>query len=183
MRPVGQQRHLRGIEPRSKINARTGPECYRMDALCFARDGVSPRRWMALFETDTLLRMSPRNDLSCRRLMRIDCPRPDVCRLQRTPSPLAGKGKRPQVGQALSGRPRVASESFVTHLTCERAEHRPSAGTLQELFALSTSGRAACLIWRTPQLVLPEHGPGIVRMMFTRFSGQGQAASRIWSPL
>ena len=54
--------------------------------------------------------------------MRIDCPRPDVCQLQRTPSPLAGKGKRPQVGQALSGRPRVASESFVTHLTCEH-EH------------------------------------------------------------
>lgn len=59
--------------------------------------------------------------------------------LQRTPSPLAGKGKRPQVGQALSGRPRVASESFVTHLTCERAEHRPSAGDWQELFHLAQS--------------------------------------------
>lgn len=59
--------------------------------------------------------------------------------LQRTPSPLAGKGKRPQVGQALSGRPRVASESFVTHLTCERAEHRPSAGDWQALFHLAQS--------------------------------------------
>ena len=53
MRPVGQQRHLRGIEPRSKINARTGPECYRMDALCFAlicdlfvrcRDDTRPKK-------------------------------------------------------------------------------------------------------------------------------------------
>ena len=59
--------------------------------------------------------------------MRIDCPRPDVCQLQRTPSPLAGKGKRPQVGQALSGRPRVASESFVTHLTCELASSKSQA--------------------------------------------------------